>query len=1282
VQVNPIGATITGASLIATEGFYAQDAAQSDSSGMSLANLSGLAAIDSYVAPALNNAGTFMANATAISTRLLSLNGSLGSLLKVAPGEEIDNSLGSLVLNNDWDLSSARFGPNNNVPGFLTLRAAQNIYFQASLSDGFVSSYFNAALKTQNSRQPANFQSWAYQITAGADESAVNTQAVTSAVKGSVILGIPYQNGAQAQAPSPGPSALTSDALSGTGINYYQVIRTGSGNIAINASGDLQLWNQFASIYTVGTKVTDPTLGGTFSTPSPSNYKQDSTQLNFGAIQQAVAYAPQFSYAGGNISVNVNGNIGQWSLDANATPGSMVADSVRELPSNWLYRRGAVDSGGLFSVITLRPDKSHGPVSQVASTAWWVDFSNFFDDFGTLGGGNINLEAGGSISNVNASIPTNFRMAGKDSGGNVLLASQATGVELGGGNLQVVAGGNIDAGVFYVERGNALLQAAGSIITNPTRDPAAPVLTAPTFNNSPLSYLPTTFFLGKGSIDVMARGDVLLGPVANVFMTPQGINNGFWLSDYFSTYDPNDKVSVLSLGGNMTLRQSAATQASQAPLPLLQSWINNFVDPSDMSHASYYQPWLSVVETDISSDLIPTSVLPVGLAPLFSLMPSTLTAVSLSGDINLQGNLTFMPSPNGTLSLVVDGNINGLVQSGTYTQSATQVQKIYTASTINVSDANPDLIPGINSPLSKRSSLPSSKVNDVFSNGTKLSYTTDVSLAFFESGSINGQYATAALKTLLHGSNLLHAGDTAQSEIYAGNGSISGLQLFSPKATSVTAGQDITDIGFYIQNDTANSISIVSAGRNIIAYDPSSPLQQNAQAALSGSLQSGDIQVSGPGTLEVLAGGNVDLGVNPGNSGDSSVNIGITSIGNQRNPSLPFNGADLVVSSGVKLPTGLSSDGVLSLDSFAQTILQSPDASSYLSELSTQMKPSDQYTYTGDPLLSEHHTAADFGDDSTLTPEQKSRLELQLFYIVLANSYNKTKSFATTETAIKQVVNGKAGAGDIITWSQDIATINGGNINLFAPGGSITMGNLNYRKGGGSVAPGIITEGGGVINIFTKQDVSIGIGRIFSLKGGDITILSDLGNIAAGNSSKTVQSAPPTQVLLDLQSALVQTDLAGLATGGGIGTLQTILSAPIANIVLYAIQGYIDAGDAGIRASGNISVGAGAGVRNADNFQAGGLSIGVPAASSSSASSSAPASAPAVASAPSSAASTAAAAAANSSADKTADKGNSNQQDSTPSEYTITIDGYGGGDGDDDDKKAANAAVAPIQASL
>src|SRR5262249_58501080 len=110
---------------------------------------------------------------------------------------------------------------------------------------------------------------------------------------------------------------------------------------------------------------------------------------------------------------------------------------------------------------------------------------------------------------------------------------------------------------------------------------------------------------------------------------------------------------------------------------------------------------------------------------------------------------------------------------------------------------------------------------------------------------------------------------------------------------------------------------------------------------------------------------------------------------------------------------------------------------------------------------------------------------------------------------------------------------------------------------------------------------------------GNEIIWSSTGNIAAGSSSKTVQSAPPTRVLIDPQSGDVQVDLAGLATGGGIGVLETVVGVPPADVDLIAPAGIIDAGDAGIRVSGNLNLAA-VQIINATNIQVGGASVGVP----------------------------------------------------------------------------------------
>ncbi|NJM38271.1 MAG: hypothetical protein HC845_10665, partial [Akkermansiaceae bacterium] len=127
--------------------------------------------------------------------------------------------------------------------------------------------------------------------------------------------------------------------------------------------------------------------------------------------------------------------------------------------------------------------------------------------------------------------------------------------------------------------------------------------------------------------------------------------------------------------------------------------------------------------------------------------------------------------------------------------------------------------------------------------------------------------------------------------------------------------------------------------------------------------------------------------------------------------------------------------------------------------------------------------------------------------------------------------------GEIRTQQRSIRTRSGGDISILTPGGGLTLArNSNVSQ----TPPGIVTDAGGNVSIYTDQSVDIGNLRIFTLRGGDITIWSDKGDIAAGTSSKSISAAPPTRVVFDVQSAAVENDLAGLSTGGGIGVLATV----------------------------------------------------------------------------------------------------------------------------------------------
>jgi len=1108
---------------------------------------------------------------TALLDRLLENNHGLASVLSLRPGAEIINRSGDLTLgttgstaSSDWNLATYRFGPQG-APGVLTLRATGNLTFFNALSDGFATSAYNSLLLAPNAALPLNAQSWSYRLAAGADLAAADFHRVQplarlASTAGSLQLG--KNNGANVSNSNgtnnrPGASALTSLAVQ----NRYQVIRTGSGGIDISTGRDVQLLNHFATITTAGTLIADPTLGGTFDVPQ---IDAEGGRQTLGAIQQNPAYPAQYTLGGGDVTIRAQGNITHLTRDS---AGNLIPDSQRQLPINWLYRRGAVDPAtGEFAVVPVRTlTLTSLPVGgDIASTTWWIDFSNFFEGVGALGGGNVTLLAGGEVANVDAVVPTNARMP-RESGGKPDAGAL---VELGGGDLVVRAGHDIDAGVYYVERGKGTLDAGGSIHTNATRSPSLGAIRNPADVLAPETWLPTTLFLGKGGFDVSARGDVLLGPVVNPFLLPGGANNTFWYKSYFSTYAPESAVNVSSLGGAVTLRTGATLTASNAgdATPLLQAWFATqlVLRSQNPQSTSFFQPWLRLDET---------SVAPFGTAT--ALMPSTLRATAFAGDINLIGDLTLSPSARGTIDLAAAMTITGLHPNGLATIDGIPTVT-WGSSIINLSDANPRAIPGIASPLGYQI-LAGSEVGP--NRETAVDFLFFLDELFAETGSTSTVLQT---RQALHAPGLLHKGDPEPLRLYALDGDISGLTLFSPKAARVITSHDLTDVALYIQNLDEGDITVVAAGRDIIPYNANSSARG---AALSpGNVLNlrefplaGDIQISGPGTLEVLAGRNLDLGTG-GNNSDGT-GVGITTIGNARNTSLPFEGASIIAGAGIGPSRGLSASA-LDFETFIDEFLTGASADRLLAELDASL---------GD------------GEFADLPRRRRDQLALAAFHLVLRNagrdfSVAGSPGFGNYDAgfaAIAALFPDIEGPGDITTRSRDIRTRNGGGISLFAPGGELRL--ADNLIGEPLAPPGIVTESGGDISIFTDADVDIGVARIFTLRGGNEIIWSSTGDIAAGSSSKTVKSAPPTRVIIDPQSADVKTDLAGLATGGGIGVLATVEGVEPGDVDLIAPVGVVDAGDAGIRVSGNLNIAA-TQVLNASNIAVAGTTVGAPPA--------------------------------------------------------------------------------------
>ena len=1253
VRIDRIDSTITGASAISVEPFRIYEPA------------GGTMNIALRTTINTDNNSYMDAGETAMLARLLPGGSSLGNVFVITPGVEILNRTGDLTLglaNNsnagstnsealstaDWDLSSFRYG-SKSAPGILTLRAAGDVVFNNTLSDGFTpiaqgtaanfadighSQLWLATPQSINTLLPANLQSWGYRFAAGSDMTSTShrrtASADTLAGKGSILVG-EFYSAVPNTATSGANAAIGKDGQTADSIRIssrttdrgtrFEVVRTGTGDIDIAAAKDVQLRNPFATIYTSGVALPDPTRifkAGDFSLPMVVRESRHPEQGNLGAVQQP--YHPSYTMAGGLVAISAGNDIGRFTQIS----GQTVADASRQLPTNWLYRRGQVDpASGLFSEGGVGTGGLGSFTDQSASTTWWTDFSNYFGGFGALGGGGVSLAAGRDLINADASVPTNARMAGLDNNQRIAPSLDKF-QQLGGGDLSVTAGRNIDGGSFLVDRGSALLLAGAEVTTNSAQSPSRGNMG--TSGQSSLVYdelvwQPVTLFGSESTFTVNARGDIVIGAATNPFLLPQGVNNKFWYKTQFNTVNPTAAVSVNSFGGAITHRLAVTLPGDSLAIPILEAAYRQTSAISPQS-AGYFRPWLRLSE--LNTNMFRTAATVT--------LPS-LKSNAFGGDINIVGPLNLFPSPQGGLELLASGTLNGLNPSGITTTTVDGASKevtAWTATSLNLSDANPAALARSTTPYSIQASL---GVRDALTlRDTTLNPFADFDAAFSETGAFTGEAAAIDIKSALHNPSPLHSGNPNPLRLYATGGDLTGVTLYSAKKVQTMAMRDVTDIAFYLQHTGSEDVSIVSAGRDIIPFNENSSRRATAGDVSLGNMivdeamdtavddangtpvqtkaLPGDIQIGGRGVLEVLAGRNVDLGTGP-NLVDGR-GKGITSIGRSRNPFLPFEGAELVVLAGVGGTSGGPAIGL------TKSIL--------------------------------NFSALKGG---TPTTEFAAVTALKGLFVELARigeSALESSDYSEGYALVNKLFGSAVSTGDLFTRARDIRTANGGAITIATPGGGVTMASDIF--GNPLTPPGIVTEYGGAVSILTDGDVNIGQARIFTLRGGDLTIWSSNGDIAAGNAPKTVVTAPPTRVLIDATSADIQTDLGGLATGGGIGVLAAVEGVEEGAVNLIAPSGTVDAGDAGIRATGDIKIAAAA-VVNADNISAGGTSAGVPSAPT--------VAAPNIGGLTSGSSSSAAASSAASQVSQQSKQEEKPVED-TPSLITVEVLGYGGGD--------------------
>lgn len=1125
--------------------------------------------------------------------------------------------------------------------------------------------------------------SWSYRLTAGASQGSANPNEVGSlaqygdaagdifAGQGNVIVSghttYDQPSGSILAHANPSSSGVSAGSVA---VNLPTMIRTGTGGIAVDASRDVELADTSAPgvIYTAG--VNAPSL------PSPGYYP--GTVTTFFGQRAGGLYAsdvegfldPQvldcadvctpsgpltsaaYPIDGGNIAITA----GQDIIGFQNVTGSNGTVPYYQFYAPWLYavtQEAGVAGYGVFGFY----DYGGNPILPIQSS-WWIQFGGF--DQGVLsGGGNVAIAAGRDLRDFSVSLPT----TGRVSGGLSNTTPTVTHV-YDSGNLTVRVGRNLDSGTFYEGSGQASIEVGGNVSSDWSA--VAYTTSGGTSAATPIS---TILAVDSGQIALSAAGSIDISGIINpaelrgqndpgsatVNFTP---NNAKPL--FMDTYGADSAVAIDSTGGNITI----------APTPFV---LTEYGDGQANEHSQ-----------------------------IATIYPATLDVTALSGNIATPRDFILEDSDGGGFNLLAEGNLD--LTGGTTTSQAG-------SSNLYLSEGE----------ISAGASLMDAEFNAYEPDDNSVDPQTGdnylVSTPFLTH---QDDWNASQIAHLYAVTGNIEGGSQVElnrpAEVQAGKDIVDlniVIQNIRPSdVSSIIAGQDLyftgTDIGTGIEIAGPGYLD-VEAGRNLgpflpAAYDQYTQSQQGIVSVgndttfleyagdVTITLKNGNSYVDNYLPVGLPVGDDAQIQVNNPTYGangtiwnanfigpaigeigpaDSEFTVGaVTSATNARNLYLPTTGATIVALFGV----GKGVDYQAVENTYINPANAASVAQNYAATLETFLaslgisagSPAQAWTIFQGLSPSLQHVFVDqvYFDELQVVGESGSAAyqQYQRGYTMVNTLF--PASYGYTQNQLGGGANGAnqlVETGDLNLLHATIQTDFGGNVELMGPGGNILV---------GSTAPeqnpdlklnnlGILTLDGGAVETFTDQSVLVNDSRVFTEQGGNILMWTSNGNLDAGKGAKTTASFPPLEVNFD-QNDFESIDLGGLVTGAGIGVLATSAFANASDVILIAPRGTVDAGEAGIRSSGNLSIAA-AHVTNASNIQVGGTTSGVP-------------SAPSVNTGALSAAGNTAAAGSTDAA-KMAQQARSTNGEPLPSIITVEVLGYGGGDeggsgpGDQDQKK-------------
>lgn len=525
------------------------------------------------------------------------------------------------------------------------------------------------------------------------------------------------------------------------------------------------------------------------------------------------------------------------------------------------------------------------------------------------------------------------------------------------------------------------------------------------------------------------------------------------------------------------------------------------------------------------------------LAPVY---PVSLNTTAFSGSVVLTDDLLLFPSAR--------ANLNVFAKQDFKSKAA--------AKRLMMSDADLSLLPSALTPIA---------ISDMAS----LKNTVDINPFGFAKNA--------------HAAAPVHHGDTTSARLVTLQGDIDNVQINLAKKAIIKTGNDFKNVLFWGQHANTDDTSVFSIGRDLrftSSRDENGQLNPNIN----------EIKMAGPGEVLVKTGRNLDLGAA----------VGLYTTGNLINTALNDSGANLSVIVGLngKQPAYAAFIEKYLFDN-PQYQEKAAEFKSTFTQLTRQLLNNsslseDEAWSAFKSLLSQGKLLGMEPVLSTwVTPIYMNEIRLSGRAAAIAPESEKKLAYQRGFDAIESLFPGSDWKGDLTMYFSKIHTLDDGNINLMVPGGGV---NVGLAVGTDAKQPsdlGIVAQRSGEINAIVRDDFLVNQSRVFALAGGDIMLWSSAGDLNAGAGAKSSIAAPPPKITYDENGNLVIV-FPPIVSGSGIRTAADAGKTP-GDVDLFAPVGVVDAGEAGIGGT-NVTISATA-VLGANNIQVGGISTGVPVAS-------------------------------------------------------------------------------------